>query len=174
MAEHWVFAKELVSVLTAFLYEQDDDGMDMYFTSSTTAFGSFSKPGDFVKAMSEMCPKPAPMAKATHPPDKLPDERDIRDVLEHILRLWRSKYQRKLTLLVLTDGVWPNIAEKRTVANLIVSFLEKWADKKGPKDLLQERGLSIQFIQLGSDEAAREEFEYMDDKLTGSGGLNLP
>src|SRR3569833_1791089 len=106
--------------------------------------------------------------------DSPPGENDIREVLGHVLGQWRSTYKRKLTLIVLPDGIWPNIGWKRTVANRIVTFLETWDDKSELKKMLRKRGLSIQFIQLGDDPDARAELENMDDSLMSSVGVKLP
>ena len=177
MESHWPRVRELVAVIVALLYGQDDNGMEIYFTSSMDPFGPFSEPKDFVRVINKMKPKAAPSPDEAD--ETILDEAnradDIRKVLFHILGLVGKKgYKRKLTLIILTDGLWKGISDKRTVANGIVNCLEQWQDEKALREMLKVRGVSLQFVQFGKDEAARKEFTYMDDHLVNSKGRRLP
>jgi hypothetical protein len=170
MAKHWPRVRDLVAVLVTLLHGQDDDGMELYFTSSTKKYGPYSEPKDFVDRINEKKPK----EKEEENVQKQTED-DIREVLFHILNLvGKPTYERKLTLIILTDGIWKDISQKRTVANGIVHWLERWEDRQSLKDMLRQRGLSIQFVQFGDDEDATREFDYMDNRLVKSDGTKLP
>jgi hypothetical protein len=207
MLEHWIWARELVAVLVAMLHNQDKNGMELYFTSCTKPYCSergtqLRMPREFVDAMNKMKPKDpndaghdtghdasslhnisdAGTASTTDEVD--PD--DIRNVLNQILSMWQKEYKHKLTLIIVTDGVWSGITAggKKSVATSIVTSLELWASSKKRKERgsrrkslkqeLEDRGLSIQFVQFGDDEEATKAFDYMDKDLRDSEGKRLP
>jgi hypothetical protein len=174
MLEYWPMLRQLVAVLVALLHGQDDNGMEIYFTSSTNKFGSFTEPKDFVDTINAMKPGDKDARKrAGSTEDANPD--DITDVLLHLLGLaGKAVYKENFTLIVLTDGIWKGIQKKRTVANGIVNCLERWENKTSMKDKLGVRGFSIQFVQFGNDKDASEEFGYMDDDLKYNDGTTVP
>ena len=200
MVKHWIWARELLAVLVAFLYGQDDDGMELYFTSSKKAIGTFHQPKEFVELMnknvptadddtyqssvdrSSMSPVDVSFARSSTVLTSASDEsdpEDIREVLGEILTGWSKKYlkqQRKLTLIVLTDGIWktPSARSKRMVANEIIHSLERWQEKVPLNEQLGSRGLSIQFIRFGHDQDAIQELNWMDNHLTATDGTILP
>ncbi|KAK9802150.1 hypothetical protein SCARD494_00083 [Seiridium cardinale] len=204
MHEHWIWARDLLSVLTAFLYKQDDDGMDLYFTSRRQVVGTFKEPKQFVEAMDQHRPQQPEAAQPTSKPTVMTNTHsiqhaapsrsstaetssssrsnehnpeDIRYVLKDILDHWATKFKRKkkkLTLIILTDGIWHNVKEKHTVADEIVTSLQRWQDKDVLKKQLESRGLSIQFVRFGDNEDAKIELDRMDTNLTTRNGTRLP
>jgi hypothetical protein len=199
MSEHWIFARELLAVLTAFLYGYDRDGMELYFSSSRKHFGPFHEPKEFVDAMDKMRPKPTEAAnrgEALKQPEFgsafLPstivrsgtqstasstgetDADDIRTVLNELINAWRKQYKKHLTVIILTDGVWPSVAQKKTVTNLITTHIEMWKDQKKLKKELDERGLSFQFVRFGDNKEAIDELDRMDNYLMASDNTSLP
>jgi len=202
MAKHWIWARELLAVLVAFLYGQDDDGMELYFTSSKKPVGTFHQPKEFVALMNKNAPiaddvehasvnrsnispmdtsvaRSSTVLTSASNASNEADPEDIREVLGDILDGWSRKYlkqQRKLTLIVLTDGIWktPSARTKRMVANEIIRSLEKWQDKEYLNEQLGSRGLSIQFIRFGNDRDAIQELDWMDNHLTATDGTKLP
>ena len=199
MAKHWIWARDLLAVLVAFLYGQDDDGMELYFTSSKKPVGTLHQPKEFVALMNSNIPiiddvEQTPVNRTSTSTTETSmarsntmltsasqesDPDDIREVLGEILAGWSKKYlkqQRKLTLIVLTDGIWktPSARSKRMVANGIIHSLERWQDKGPLNEQLSSRGLSIQFIRFGNDPDAIQELDWMDDHLTATDGTILP
>lgn len=200
MAEHWTHAKDLVSVLVAFLYGQDDDGIDLYFTSSKHPFGPFDEPKQFVEEMNKHRPSHGSHRKVAtpvddpqpefSPPDSIPRattsstassnelNENITDVLDGILENWSkgftAKEKKKLTLVILTDGVWPGVSNKATLTHVIIHTLERAQNKKRLRKQLDERGLSIQFVRFGRGQAAIDALEHMDNNLKGTDGQPLP
>ncbi|KAK3325925.1 hypothetical protein B0H66DRAFT_143467 [Apodospora peruviana] len=135
MAEHWLWAMDLVSILVAFLYGQDDDGMELYFTSSRKPEGTFREPCEFIEATHRMKPvsisgPTTPSATTAQPPINPSILRtvttstsssnefyreDISESLESILDQWSRKHakreKKKLTLIILTDGIWSGVSD---------------------------------------------------------------
>lgn len=174
MAKHWPRVRELVATLVTLLHGQDDNGMEMYFTSSETKHGPITEPFQFVDIINQMKPKvEISQDRASISEAKRAD--DIRKALAQILSLvGQTTYKRKLTLIILTDGIWKGISNRRTVADRIVTSFQEWQDEDILKEMLEIRGLSIQFVQFGDDKAAEMEFEYMDNHLVKSNGEKLP
>jgi len=212
MVTHWLWARDLLSVLVAFLYGQDSNGIDLFFTSSKKKHGNYTEPKQFVDAMTKMAPKDstpnetADQSAASganfpstrhhhhhhyHQPNSDTqsdagssasmagaaadvDPNDIRKSLHVILESWSSRYRRKLTIIILTDGVWSSVISRKTVADKIKLYLqEKWDDKTMRKKLM-DRFLSIQFIQFGNDARATRELTLMDREMFGNDGKPLP
>lgn len=173
MARHWPMLRDLVAVLVALLRNQDDNGMDFYFTSSKIKYGPFKEPKDFLDTINQMKPKRTVLRNIIAESESKERADDIREALSQVLNLiGDSGYDRKLTLIILTDGIWRGVSQKRTVANLIVSCIERWGDRD--PNLLENRGLSLQFVQFGDDKDATDEFKYMDDEIATWDGAKLP
>jgi hypothetical protein len=159
--------------------------MELYFTSSPDKLGPFTEPKQFVELINRNKPRESPSDNSQGRWSTSATTRetadDIRVVLGRILdkvgdpdKVGEQTYNRKLTLIILTDGIWKGIGDKRGVADTIVSKLGMWIDKIPLKELMDERGLSLQFVRFGDDRSAREELEYLDDNLTNSRGERLP
>ncbi|KAH6656535.1 hypothetical protein BKA67DRAFT_531800 [Truncatella angustata] len=122
MQKHWMFARDLLVVLTAFLYGQDDDGMDLYFTSRRQKVGTYEEPKDFFEEMGRNKPQRAAKGQpSSEPPSmaRIPsmykttpprtnthattsstasnelNAEDIRDSLREILDNWGSRQFKK-------------------------------------------------------------------------------
>jgi hypothetical protein len=199
MATHWMWARDLLSVLVALLYGQDSDGMDLFFTSSTRKQGNYTEPRQFFDAMTKMTPedvtqshlsdgKPATGETSGSARRKLSvdagsdadpslplsttayaDPNDISKSLNAILEMWTTRYKRKLTILILTDGVWSSIKSRHTVADWIGIYLQKKMDDERFKDKVEKRYLSIQFIQFGDDARTAREMALMDRRMSNRG-----
>ncbi|KAH6661990.1 hypothetical protein B0J14DRAFT_311898 [Halenospora varia] len=177
MEDHWHRIRELVAVMVALLYGQDDNGMELYFTSSAKKFGPFTEPYQFVEKINEMRPNRPRRNLPKHGDmgQEIENSDDIREVLFDILNLvGKGMYRRKLTLIIFTDGVWKDINDKRTVAHGIANRLQIWEDKPALKQMVEARDISLQFVQFGDDWQATEEFKYLDNDLTKPDGTPLP
>ncbi|KAJ0103838.1 uncharacterized protein J7T55_000466 [Diaporthe amygdali] len=203
MAEHWIYARELLSVLVAFLYGQDDDGIDLYFTSSSELVGTFHEPKQFFQEMNNHCPSHGshrefkagqtsiqdlqsdfipsdsiPRATTTSTASSNEVNENITHVLDGILGNWSSNFikkeKKKLTLIILTDGIWSGVRNKGTVKGGIVHAVERAQNQGALRKQIGERGLSIQFVRFGHDEEAIAKLEHMDNNLEDTDGQPLP
>lgn len=58
MSNHWIYARDILTVLSALLYGQDDDGIDLYFSSCRTAVArNLREPREFIEEMFRFQPK---------------------------------------------------------------------------------------------------------------------
>jgi hypothetical protein len=168
--------QDTLAVLMAMLYGQDDDGIDLFFTSSTTPHENLKTPADAVKLLTNAQPvgsmsTPHLRRSGISNPaiGKATDPGNIDKVLTHILFSQIGKderYKRKLTLIILTDAVWPNTNDKNVVADKISVFLRAQASEYGNGKSLDDRYYSIQFVQFGNDKDGTAFLEYLDDGLS--------
>ncbi|XMA09784.1 hypothetical protein WAI453_002575 [Rhynchosporium graminicola] len=182
MGDHWPRARDLVAVLVALLHGQDDNGLELYFTSSKKPFGPFVEPREFVDTIDLPINKPRVSQQADDCDEqgfigvKNGSADNIKEVLFHILDLvGKASYARKLTLIIFTDGIWKGVEEKETVADGISHHITMWADRnKDLKELMKVRGLSLQFVQFGNDPDATAMLEDMDNHLVNPRGVKQP
>lgn len=171
MARHWPQVQDILQVLMAMMWGQDEDGIDLFFTSSTVPYPRLTEPWQVTDPLKEKDPTGIRLRTAQSPSavpatDKDPD--DIYEVLSHILRNIgpRQLYRKKATILILTDGVWPS-SNLDVVAREISHWLLRAATVRdgATTAVLNDRYYSIQFVQLGDDPVGTEVLGYLDDDL---------
>ncbi|OIW32045.1 hypothetical protein CONLIGDRAFT_250701 [Coniochaeta ligniaria NRRL 30616] len=169
MIPHWPQMQNILSLLMAMMWGQDDDGIDLFFTSSTKPYEKLMEPWQVIDPLKEKDPKLRSTAgpqRPVGPADKDPD--DIYKVLWHILSMIGpgEKYPKKATILILTDGVWPR-SNQQVVAEAISLWLRRMSTvvDGAAQAVLYDRYYSIQFVQLGDDPEGTRALEYLDDDL---------
>jgi hypothetical protein len=75
---------------------------------------------------------------------------------------------RKMTVIVLTDGLWEGTLEKKDVNENIVDFVRKVFNIFGT---LEERPVTIQFIQFGQNIEATSRLRFLDKYLNPIYGI---
>ena len=160
MLDHWYEATLLLKTLVETAEGLDENGMDLHFTTGTTKLEGKDSAEKFVNSMKKACPK-----QGTHT--------DLRISLGYILDDYKDKLARKakypttakvkdLVLVVLTDGVWAGMTEKKDIADQLVRFSQTVKSLDGD---LKQRPVGVGFIQFGTDEAATQELKYLDEFL---------
>ena len=160
MMDHWYEATLLLKTLVETAEGLDENGMDLHFTTGTTKLEGKESAEKFVDSMRKARP-----TNGTHT--------DLRISLGYILDEYKNRLMRKskyptttkvkdLVLVVLTDGVWAGMSEKRVVADQLVRFSQTVKSLAGD---LKQRPVGVEFIQFGTDEAATQELKYLDDFL---------
>ena len=160
MMDHWYEATLLLKTLVETAEGLDENGMDLHFTTGTTKLEGKDSADKFVNSMKKACPTNGTRT-------------DLRTSLGYILDEYTYKLKRKakypttnnvkdLVLVVLTDGVWAGMTEKRSVADQLVRFSQTVISLAGD---LKQRPVGVEFIQFGTDEAATQELKYLDDYL---------
>lgn len=74
--------------------------------------------------------------------------------------------ERKLTVIIFTDGKWEGMNRKAQVNGTITGFSKALEKEVGS---LQKRFVSIQFVQFGNDPDASHRLGHLDDDLRYSG-----
>lgn len=74
-------------------------------------------------------------------------ETNMANTLNHIFDRYLVDARRRMTLVILTDGIWNGTLESKGVERAIADFLKKPALAQR----LEKRWFTIQFIAFGSD-----------------------
>jgi hypothetical protein len=165
MAQHWRDALFTLETLYLKLDGLDENGVDLIFTDrAKTKHGreelkrSWGRAA-LVKGMNDAQPAP---------PNGF-DERvrtNMREVLSPIFQKFlTSRQNKRMTLIVLTDGMWEGSIREEGVADKIADFYKSWHDKWR---VVEDRWFSIQFVSFGNDEAALHRLQVLDDELAAT------
>ena len=152
MIPYWYQASFLLETLVMKAVGQDENGMDLSFTSGSVRVENQKKGYQFVSAMRKAYPHPQMRT-------------NMKAALENIFSTYMQEFQGKplkrkdLTLIVLTDGIWDGMMDKNEVENKVVDFIEQLRKKS---DYLKERSVSIEFIQFGNDTEATYRLRQLD------------
>lgn len=174
MHDHWAEAIKVLEILVGMVIKYDDDGLELYFTSTDTL-------GDGkVKA------KPKQTREAFAKAMRLADPRQPSNThptlaLEGILWRFRiahnSKQSRKkpLTVYYLTDGVWGKQSHEREFDDYLVHFLQTEMNRQAAEQGMTgsvsgvngvpDRPFSLQFISFGNDPDGLGRLDRLDTQL---------
>ena len=142
---------------------QDENGMDLSFTIGRSELNNKKTGSDFWRAMenSEVQPN-----DGMHTDMQKPLDRILSAQVEEMKRNRSKGSPKKLTIIVLTDGVWAGMKNKRDVEKTIVKFgkdVQKFLGNSEP------RSVSIEFIQFGYNVDATHRLRRLDDELKFEG-----
>ena len=160
MSQYWAEATNLIDTLMMKVEGLDDNGVDFYVTDNTVTVSNTKSKREIKNAM------------VRAEPNELPLGTDMNAALggifqEHFYEQESNKNYgktlRKMTLIVLTDGIWSGTPEEDAVENQIVQFVNSMTEIYG---VMEVRPCTIQFIQFGEDAHATERLRRLDDDLT--------
>jgi hypothetical protein len=160
MCQHWDEATFLLETLVMKSHGQDPDGPDLSFANNQTKLRRQKDPAAYRKAMETVQPR---KEHGVHT--------NMRTALQPILNSYYSIAKRAhdksevnaLTIIILTDGLWDGMNEKNDIIPQIVQFYKSLEHEMGV--LMKYRQVSIQFVQFGDDEEARERLRRLDDDM---------
>lgn len=163
MKEFWGQATLLLETLVMKAVGQDPDGPDLKFTMGKLGLEGIKSSSAFKAAMED--PDAMPTGEVT---DIKTSFGKIFD--EYLKKLEISKRThetvKQLTIIVLTDGVWPGTLVKQEVDQQIVTFVRR---VKELTNNVIPRHVSIEFIQFGRDPEATNHLMILDDLLKAPG-----
>ena len=159
MLPFWSVASHVLETLAMKLAGLDEDGLDLLFTigeehNISNAKGS-NTPSKFKKAIDKAHP-----AKLT--PQGMRYKTDMAATFGEIFNEYLRDPKKKMTLIVLTDGIWEGSVKSKSVENKIVDFLKLLLKIRGT---MEDRRFSIEFISFGNDEKAMLRLRRLDDEL---------
>lgn len=76
-------------------------------------------------------------------------------------KYWRN-ISKRMTLIILTDGLWEGCAQENDVQNLIAGFITKL---KARLNKTEKRWFSIQFVYFGENKNAIQRLQDLDDNM---------
>ncbi|KAL8706255.1 MAG: hypothetical protein Q9201_000692 [Fulgogasparrea decipioides] len=160
MRSHNEKVRNVLELLSSLTERYDPNGLDLYFTTHYKNYRPSSN-REVLKIFDE------------HPPRGLPDMRarfasiiepyqarfGKRNIVSRLLRRSStpSRGPRRLSLYVLTDGVWDPECNLITEIKALVASLQKEA--------MANKYIGIQFIRFGEDAEGRKRLETLDSEL---------
>ncbi|ORY57867.1 uncharacterized protein BCR38DRAFT_81607 [Pseudomassariella vexata] len=154
MSPLWNEVTITLQVLAAKVEGLDNDGIDLIFT-----FNDRNNVRNSKRNASYVFRDAMNRAKAPQD-DSKPYGTDMARTLGEIFQQYLKRPSKKMTLLILTDGVWEGSPDPNEVENKIATFL------KSPviESTFRDRAFSIQFISFGQSGISR--LEALDDDMT--------
>ncbi|TID14705.1 Protein kinase domain-containing protein isoform 1 [Venturia nashicola] len=162
MVEHWKDVLFTLETLYLKIDGLDKNGVDLRFTDrnkSNCNKAELKKSGGrtmLVRSMNKAQPLAANMS----------DERvrtNMKEVLSPILqKFFASRQNKRMTLIVLTDGMWEGSVTEQGVAEKIRDFYKSWHDMW---HIVEDRWFSIQFVSFGNNAAALHRLQVLDDEM---------
>jgi hypothetical protein len=166
MEVHWAHAKFLLETLVMKAYGLDKNGMDLSFTYGEVILEGSKDEAKFRKKMEER--EAQPMA-GWH----TDMSRSLEDILfaKYLAECRREPAGKvkKLTLIVLTDGIWQGMRDREGVDRVIMDFANEMEKISGFALRKSERRVSIEFVQFGYDVDATARLRRLDDDLPYEG-----
>ncbi|KAL8820291.1 MAG: hypothetical protein Q9223_001457 [Gallowayella weberi] len=166
MRTHWAETEYLLKTLVLKAAGQDDDGLDLSFTLGQEKLANKkSTSKDWERAME----KAQPGTQRSNMKTRLAEifEGYLRQVQEPKAH-HSAKPLRKLTIIVLTDGIWGGMGNNQNaVSETIVNFHHKL--QRLHANNLDDRIVSIEFVQLGNDAAATYRLRQLDTGMKWKG-----
>ena len=177
MADKWDEAAMLLEVLVMKAKFLDPDGMDLSFTTGPVRVSNSNDAKEFIEALDNDDARPNDM---THTDMSA----SLGDILSAYLQDLKSKRnkdnrdnkkrwstssgdsERKLTVIIFTDGKWEGMNKKAQVDETIINFSKALEKEVGS---LQKRFVSIEFVQFGNDPDASHRLRHLDNELGYSG-----
>ncbi|RDW91279.1 hypothetical protein BP5796_02444 [Coleophoma crateriformis] len=168
MEHYWDEQTFLLETFVMKAAGQDEDGMDLFFTSGTVSVRNEKKFGKFKKAMEHRDAMP-----------KSGVHTDMRRSLGTIFREYLHDLEHKsgvkdLTIIVLTDGKWAGMIEKDqedSLSNKIANFVRTVGRMTNN---LKDRPVSIEFVQFGNDHEASLRLRDLDQGVGSPGEAKVP
>jgi hypothetical protein len=160
MLPFWKVATYVLETLAMKLAGLDDDGLDLVFTigqdwNVVDAKGSKGL-AKFRKAMENACPIVPDMPG-------LKEKTDMGETLGQVFDEYlKSHRNKRMTLLVLTDGIWEGSVKDKGVEKKIADFL---GELRKHHKTMEDRRFSIEFIRFGDDANAISRLERLDNGL---------
>lgn len=181
MSTCWEEATHLLEVLVWRALGYDDDGMELYFTNPDTSHKASVKQSrkqlvkSFTKAMEQA--EPAEKGPSACPTTILPELERIINTYTRAMTSRSKTPPRKMTIIVLTDGIWPGMHNEYTLDLYLRSAFHNLRDlhgdltyigpgqTQGRQDISEIKPVTIQFVQFGDDAKATERLRRLDDDM---------
>lgn len=154
MVPHWDNATCVLLTLAMKIGPLDKDGLDLVYTIGETHEARGKKgwgmPTEFENSMK--------LAKRDM------EDRDKTNMGQTLRKIFDgyTDFRKKLTLIILTDGIWKGSTTENDVENSIVMFI---TNMKKKLKKFESRWFSIQFVYFGDNEQAIDRLQRLDDKM---------
>lgn len=173
MGEHWTEVEAVLTTLIMKLNGIDEDGIDILFTTGSIEIRNETKIRRVQAVLQKEDVKPRP---GVHTDMNVSLSNILSSYLKNLRRgpkLWSksaAQFDRGFTLIALTDGIWRGMRKTDLISDTISKLTKSLHELQGHS--LEQRLVSIEFIQFGDDQNARKRLEFLDNSLAQS--ENLP
>jgi hypothetical protein len=171
MEPYWDEATYLLETLVMKAKPFDDDGMDLFFTLGQASVKGKKDEKLFREKMRSQRPKTASVLKTDM---VVPIEQIFKSYFK-LLDSYEDKYRKskkrtdpRLTLVILTDGMWAATEHSDEVYHYMVKDLLPKLDERNILRFKQ-RPVSIEFVQFGDNDDATERLRALDDDMEYKG-----
>lgn len=156
MSDSWWVVKKVLLALAMKIGRLDKDGIDLVYTigkhrnldnvKGTDIYRSFKTSlEDAGRSISDL------------------DRTSMRQTLATIFSEYLKNHGKRMTLIILTDGIWEDSRTPDDVENLIVKFVRNLQEQRRS---MEQRWFSIQFVYFGDeDTAAISRLKSLDDNM---------
>jgi len=154
MKEHWAVVTEVLITLAMKIGPLDKDGLDLWYAIGSQhnlqEIKGWGIPKTFKSSMQNAGEEINHMYKT--------------NMTESLARIFDTytDTRKKMTLIVLTDGLWEGCANEDDVEKLIASFITKLNPKLKK---WESRWFSIQFVSFGGNLRALGRLQKLDDNM---------
>ncbi|KAI1148032.1 kinase-like domain-containing protein [Nemania diffusa] len=162
MRERFDHAKETLLVLAEKVAALDEDGVDLLFTFADKKLGCENERDPWMKFNKAMTR--ASERILTDP--QRPLDTDMARTLGEIFQKYeKSGVRKRITLIILTDGIWGGSIQPNEVEQKIAQFFRR------PKRTgnLEDRPFTIQFVSFS--DSATDRFNALDDDMQRNYGI---
>lgn len=161
MRRFWEEATFVLETLAMKLAGLDDDGLDLVFTIGQDWNVCNAKRQNalarFKRAMENATPI---MVDNFNQAEKTNMNETLGQVFDDYLK---SNQRKRMTLLVLTDGIWQGSVKEKGVEKKIAGFVQELLRRQ---QTMEDRRFSIQFIRFGDDANAIKRLDGLDNQLS--------
>ncbi|QDS74920.1 hypothetical protein FKW77_004200 [Venturia effusa] len=162
MGAHWQDVVFTLETLYLKLDGLDENGVDLIFTDRAK---SACNKNELKKSSGRTLLVRSMYDAQPAAPDAI-EERvrtNMKEVLSPIFqRYLTSRQNKRMTLIVLTDGVWEGSTTEEGVAEKIRDFYQSW---HGKSRVVEDRWFSIQFVSFGDNATALRRLQVLDDDM---------
>jgi hypothetical protein len=155
MIPYWAIATDVLVTLAMKIGPLDRDGLDLVYTI----------PNEYDLEEVKGWDIPTKFKHSMYLAGQEIDDRyntNMGETLRKIFDRYSHNIHRKMTLIILTDGLWRGCVSEDAVEKLVADFitklnlrLKKW----------ESRWFSIQFVSFGEDEDALLRLKKLDDNM---------
>lgn len=162
MESHWGKVRFVLETLLLKAEGLDPDGVDLMFTLGKVKVDP-TKDKTIEKIMKKFDnteAKPGPGCYTAM-------QRTLQLIFDEYFKKSSTLKNNKITIIVLTDGLWAGTLNKEEVNNTIVTFARKLEQHLGRAPT--ERPVSLEFVQFGKDPEATFRLKRLDNELKNEG-----
>lgn len=156
MFDNWWTVKRVLLALAMKIGRLDKDGVDLVYTIGEHRNLNNVKGRDIYRSFKTSLDNTGDSISDS-------DMTSMRKTLGTIFSEYLKDTSKRMTLIILTDGIWEGSRTADDVEHLIVDFVEKLQERRRS---MEQRWFSIQFVYFGDEDTpAISRLKSLDDNM---------